>query len=594
MSPRSIAVIVVATSALTIGLYGQSFTSATATPASGQLRDLHSARAGSPQREAVADNQTLTFYWGLKRNDTGAGALVREISTPGSANYRHFLRPAQVANRFGATRTTVAAVKKYVARKGLVGTLDKSRVFMRVKGTAAQFTAAFGQPIEAIEVGGFTAYTTVNNPTLPPPINRLVPAPGWVSQSQNPNAKGAHRPSILGSGQRSPLPLDEGTLHACAALKAVPFLDQTMTVAQAAHAYGMTNLQTRSSRARGDVSTRAPIGVLAFGSGFSSELLSEATRCYGVGGSAYRIETDGMTAPLPSGPGEGDLDVQIVLAGLAARHRIPVFETSEIDATWFLSPAAALNSPNVPTVLTVSYGLCEAQINSYQNKTNNLMDAIFMRLDLVGTSVLVASGDSGSSGCVNHDDGQGPEQLAVSYPSTSPWVTAVGGTRIVLTKSNKRSAEYAWNDKPWGRIIAGGGGSSIFYRRPWWQSRKIAGNQRRAVPDISAHGSTAPGYPLVGAGQPQYFAEPYGGTSTSTPLTATGIALINLKLAANGRPPLGFLNPWLYQLPRSATFDVIHGNNDLYNQGCCAAHSGYDKATGIGSPNFAKMFTDID
>lgn len=35
-----------------------------------------------------------------------------------------------------------------------------------------------------------------------------------------------------------------------------------------------------------------------------------------------------------------------------------------------------------------------------------------------------------------------------------------------------------------------------------------------------------------------------------------------------------------------AFYDVVDGNNDVYDRGCCSAKVGYDKASGLGSPNF--------
>jgi tripeptidyl-peptidase-1 len=37
-----------------------------------------------------------------------------------------------------------------------------------------------------------------------------------------------------------------------------------------------------------------------------------------------------------------------------------------------------------------------------------------------------------------------------------------------------------------------------------------------------------------------------GGTSASTPVVAGAIALLNDELLAAGKPPMGFLNPWIY------------------------------------------------
>ena len=50
-----------------------------------------------------------------------------------------------------------------------------------------------------------------------------------------------------------------------------------------------------------------------------------------------------------------------------------------------------------------------------------------------------------------------------------------------------------------------------------------------------------------------------GGTSASSPIVASVIALLNDELAGRGRPPLGFLNPFLYSAGASALNDITRG-----------------------------------
>ncbi|MEI8081359.1 MAG: peptidase S53, partial [Actinomycetes bacterium] len=81
--------------------------------------------------------------------------------------------------------------------------------------------------------------------------------------------------------------------------------------------------------------------------------------------------------------------------------------------------------------------------------------------------------------------------------------------------------------------------------------------------------------------------------SWATPFTASGFAIINARLRAAHKPPLGLLNPLLYQLPKAAFYDITSGSNDLYGQGCCSATVGYDFASGLGAPNFDQILAAI-
>lgn len=51
-----------------------------------------------------------------------------------------------------------------------------------------------------------------------------------------------------------------------------------------------------------------------------------------------------------------------------------------------------------------------------------------------------------------------------------------------------------------------------------------------------------------------------GGTSASSPTFAAVIALVNDALLAQGKPSLGFLNPWIYSGAYSALNDVTIGS----------------------------------
>jgi tripeptidyl-peptidase-1 len=59
--------------------------------------------------------------------------------------------------------------------------------------------------------------------------------------------------------------------------------------------------------------------------------------------------------------------------------------------------------------------------------------------------------------------------------------------------------------------------------------------------------------------------------------TAAAIfSLLNDHQLSNGRPPLGFLNPWLYKTGWLAFNDIISGNNPGCNTNGFSAVEGWD------------------
>jgi subtilase family serine protease len=174
----------------------------------------------------------------------------------------------------------------------------------------------------------------------------------------------------------------------------------------------------------------------------------------------------------------------------------------------------------------------------------------------------------------------------LSYPAVSPFVTAVGGTRLALGAGNTRTSEVVWNDSAFGASAAGGGGVARLQPRPAYQDGANA-RDHRAVPDVSALADTVPGWPDVISSTLQTV----GGTSGSTPFVAAATALVAASERQAGRPPVGLANGWFYKAAShpSAFFDVTQGSNDLAGVGCCQATVGYDPASGLGVPNWAVL-----
>jgi subtilase family serine protease len=113
--------------------------------------------------------------------------------------------------------------------------------------------------------------------------------------------------------------------------------------------------------------------------------------------------------------------------------------------------------------------------------------------------------------------------------------------------------------------------------------------RRRAVPDVSAHASTFPGWPVNIAAN---WIED-GGTSASSPLVAGAFAVLSARERAAGRPPLGPVDGLLYRLrtrSAGALYDIVSGNNGFDAKvPARVARPGYDLASGLGVPQFGAL-----
>ena len=166
------------------------------------------------------------------------------------------------------------------------------------------------------------------------------------------------------------------------------------------------------------------------------------------------------------------------------------------------------------------------------------------------------------------------------------------------------------------------GGFSNIFARPSYQSSAVSSylsalgstnsgkfnTSGRAFPDVAAQGENVE---IAVSGEFGLVA----GTSCSSPIFASVIALLNDELAAAGKSPLGFLNPFLYSTGASALNDVTSGSNPGCNTNGFPAKAGWDpvrtlrsrerlaeqfadclvvvQVTGLGTPNFAALLTAV-
>ena len=268
------------------------------------------------------------------------------------------------------------------------------------------------------------------------------------------------------------------------------------------------------------------------------------------------------------------LDLQVA-GGVAPGAKLVMYFTEFTEQGWVDAIVhATTDTDNAPSIISCSYGNPENAgrqglwTTTAIDKVNESLHVASLR----NMTVCCASGDDGSN------DQVGDNQAHCDFPSSSPYVLGVGGTRLE-SAGGRIVSETVWND---GKGSATGGGVSALFSEPDYQkfvqvpvSANPGHNVGRAVPDVSAVGDPDTGYMIFG---PQNeLTGPIGGTSAAAPLWAALVARLNQALGAR----LGFFNPILYQFLSSGVLrDIVQGNNFAYS-----ASPGYDACTGLGSPN---------
>jgi subtilase family serine protease len=212
-------------------------------------------------------------------------------------------------------------------------------------------------------------------------------------------------------------------------------------------------------------------------------------------------------------------------------------------------------------------------------------------------TILASAGDSGSSNVdVNNKTYPFP---TVGFPASSPYVTAVGGTSLYASTSGDYQHETVWDEVANGGG-AGGGGISQYFSEPDYQKASLSSsvqhklNGYRGIPDISYNADPYTSilvYESFVPGKAGYYG--IGGTSEGSPQWAGIIADANQQA---GRP-LGFLNPALYSIGEndasSSYYDITVGNNGYANVSGYKATTGWDLASGWGTPRTADLIDQL-
>jgi subtilase family serine protease len=615
------------------------------------------SRAGH-QAPAVTTGAVNLRVYLAGQDPAGLAAYATAVSDPTSASHGDYLTPAQAQARFGATSAQIQAVESWLTGAGLTvtGVTSGAGGYVSVSGTVAQASQAFGVSFaNYTDPTGRTARAPVSAATVPSSVSAAVLAvsgldtgnhqmkPGDTLPPPGPNYWVAGPTSTYyGSKIATNEPTANG-LH-------WPWNVAGYTPQQIRGAYNVSN-----SGMTGAGQTVAIVDAYA-----SPTMLYDANEFSRVTGNQgfrpgqyqqYLPSTFSDTAPdecdAQGWYGEETLDVEAVhdMAPDANVHFVA--GASCFDNDLFDADALIVNK-HLATIASNSFG------EPYDDATiQSAWDQLFEYGAVEGIGFLFSSGDSGYEDPAIEDPDGGSDKLQVDYPTSSPWVTSVGGTSVAIGPNNN----WEW-EIPWGTLIdplaasglswtytppppynintydgSGGGGVSTAYTQPWYQ-RGVVPNSlatnvpegstatpMRVVPDVSALADPSTGM-LVGQTTLQPNGKTYkfslsriGGTSVSSP-TFAGIEADAQQAA--GRD-IGFANPAIYaRFGSSAFHDVTESPSGQYevrnnytdpytktgplvtllramgvngedlpgDNAALPAASGYDDATGVGSPNW--------
>jgi len=518
--------------------------------------------------EANAQQQ-LNLSIGLQlRNQQELQSLLREMYTPHSPGYHHFLSPQQFVDEFGPTAEQQQQVINYLQQQGFSIThISSNHLLIDASANVAQAEATFKVSINKYRLGAKQFYANANPPSIPGPLASIITSIGGLDNSvlMHPlyhlHQKNSHKSAVGQGGGFAPADLN-------GAYNATPLLQ---------------------SGVQGNNQTVAVFEL----DGYQSSDVTQYFQTYNLGSpSISNVLVDGFNGTAGAGAIEVALDIEVVGAMAPKAAQIVYMgpnTTQGVNDTY-----NQIVTDKKAQIATISWGECESQSGNAELQT---LDNILSQGSAEGIAMYAASGDSGAYDCNDSN-------LAVDSPAGDPNITGVGGTNLQLN-NGAYGSESVWSNpsdtqrSPKG--AGGGGGISSFFKEPTWQTGPGVQNQysngNREVPDVSADADPATGYSVyctvAASGCPSSGWITVGGTSAAAPLWAGSTALINEYLQKQQKSRIGFANPMLYVLENATQqfppfHDVSSGTNLFY-----PATSGYDEASGWGSPDIYNIARDV-
>lgn len=329
------------------------------------------------------------------------------------------------------------------------------------------------------------------------------------------------------------------------------------------------------------------IGIIQYGGGYSKKNLDLSFNRVGlvtptivdvsVNGGYNNQQYTTASPDIKNYSTEVALDI-FVVGCVVPRAKIAVYFNNSALITHFIDPIiqAVNDTENNPSVISISWGYPE----TYQNDNPVdivATDQILAQAVVLGITICCSTGDSGA-----YSDYQ---TLSVTYPASSPYVLAVGGTSLILNPDGTINSETAWSGS--------GGGLSKFEAVPSWQS--ALNLTSRAIPDVSANADPRSGYTFysyyynsVSRVQSSSTFVSIGGTSASAPLIAGLVTRLNQIF----RKKIHSINQLFYSNP-SGFNDITVGDNNFNGKTGYTSVVGWDAVTGLGSPNGVNLLTAL-
>jgi subtilase family serine protease len=492
----------------------------------GTRTGLATAKALQKAAPALPAHITADVYL-TDRNAAALSAFAKAVSTPGTAQYHHYLTVAQDKALFAPTAAEAQAVENWATGSGLrVGTVTSGfGASIQVTGTPSAIQSAFGVKFGSYQVGAnkkaerFWApeqsasvpasiqsdvltvtgldsakHQATPQDTLPPPDQNYFVAP-WTSEYYDQKVTAGQYGTVAGTTTKIP------TVNG----QAEPWTVAGYTPAQVRGAYNVAQ--------SGETGKGVTVAVI---DAYIPPTLKSDANLYAEWAAGQPGGNPALDKPFAPGqfktvlhPGastyddtaadecdaagwyeESSLDVESV-HGMAPNANVTYVAASDCTDQGLTNAVAYVVNTHAASIVTDSWG------EPYDSDaTIAVDDQLFQAAAAEGIGFFFSAGDDGYAD-PNYEEAS--DQVQVSYPSASPWVTSVGGTSLAIGKQDNYEGETSWGtflnpltvsstgqsswaftpgdtlDELTNGLYDGstGGGVATAYAQPWYQQHVV-------------------------------------------------------------------------------------------------------------------------
>jgi subtilase family serine protease len=582
---------------------------------------------------ALATKTQLSVQLWLNSDTEAATAFAASVSTPGSADYRHFLSPDAYTARFGPSASTADTVATWLRGQGFSGVrVDAQRAYVTASAATSTVNRAFR--VQEVRYRASTVAHAYDGALFA--NNRPITLPASIAVDVA---------GVTGLSDQAAV----STLKTQSAKRTKQFTQSCsrwygQRIAKYTKAYKGQSRYSTALCGYGAQQLRAAYGAsdTATGKGVTVALVE-----LGLVPNMYLTLQDYAkqeNMPKPSASRYAELSLG---TGNRCGDPFDYEEQLDVESAYDMAPGAnllvvggdscgsdyglgglfeadeaILDGNGSSPLASIASNSWESGDDSQPVSETTIENTYLLRAVAEGVGMYFSTGDYGG----------------VDEPSANPNVVAVGGTSLGLSKSRSRLFETGWSDgvifrngSSWelgGQNGAAGGGASDLWAEPTFQDSVVptdltndGGNKgpSRALPDISADADEQTGFLLgllTGKRDNVYTNMAIGGTSEASPLVAGAVAAAQQDESSS----FGFLDPLLYglsgtdafhtTLPVTSTTRPFYRSVDLpttvparlkrkyqaislfddqasYMETNQVTRPGYDTMTGLGTPNGA-------